>query len=64
MYFRPFRKSPLVLAGPRREEEAHQADVFGSADLRAREDLRADQVLGGAGTSQARLRAGHDGIAS
>ena len=64
MYFRAFRKSPFVLTRPRREEETHEADVFRATDLRAGEDLRADQVLGGTRTSQACLRARDDGIAS
>lgn len=50
--------------GQGRQEEAHEAHVQRPADLRAGEDVRADQVPGGARTRQAGLRPGHDRVTS
>lgn len=43
-------------AGQGRQEETHPAHVQRTADLRAGEDLRADQVLGRTRTSEISLR--------
>lgn len=50
--------------GQGRQEEAHEANVQRPADLRAGEDVRADQVPGGARARQAGLRPGHDRVPS
>lgn len=47
-----------------RKEKAHQTDVQWPADIRTGENLRANQILGGSGTRQARVRIGHDRITS
>ena len=47
-----------------REEEAHPAHLLRPADLRAGEDVRADEVPGGAGARQAGLRPRHVRISS
>ena len=46
------------------EEEAHPAHLLRPADLRAGEDVRADEVPGGAGARQAGLRPRHVRISS
>lgn len=61
------RRAERVLAGRHgqgRQEEAHAAHVQRTADLRAGEDLRADQVPGRARARQAGVRARHDRVAS
>lgn len=50
--------------GQGRQEEAHEAHLQWPADLRAGEDLRADQVPGRAGAGQARVRTRHDRVTS
>ena len=42
-----------------RQEEAHEADLQRPADIRPREDVRADQVPSGSREGQARLRPRH-----
>lgn len=49
-------------SGQGRQEEAHEAHVQRATDLRARENIRTDQVPGGSGTGETRVRAGHDRI--
>ena len=62
-FFRSFVKtSSLARSG--REEEAHEADLFGPANFRAGEDVRADKVFGGAGAGQAGICVRHDRITS
>jgi len=56
--------SEQLESGQGRQEEAHEAHVQRATDLRAREDFRADQVPGGPGTGEARVRAGHDRVPS
>lgn len=47
---------PAAATGQGRQEETHPAHVQRTADLRAGEDLRADQVLGRTRTSEISLR--------
>lgn len=51
-------------AGQGRQEEAHASDVQRSADIRSRENIRTDQVLGGTGARQAGVRPRHDRVTS
>lgn len=46
-----------------RQEEAHEADVQRAANLRPRENVRADEIPSGAGTRQIGLRPRHVGVA-
>ena len=61
---RSFRQSSWRFARPRREEEAHAANIFWAANLRSREDLWTDKVLGGARACEIGLRTRHDRLAS
>ena len=50
--------------GQGRQEEAHETHVLGAADLRAGEDVRTDQVSGGAWESPTSLRLGNVRVTS
>ena len=52
--------SRSALPRPGRQEEAHATLLLRAADLRAGEDLRADQVFGRPRSCETGLRAGHE----
>ena len=59
------RRPPATLPdGLRQQEEAHAADLLRPADLRPREDLRADQIPGGARAGETGLRPRDDRVTS